>query len=102
MLKSFPIFKRNGAHLVEEKGVWKKTKIVHFWSLNALNIQKHFLFVSNFEHVNFVINGKYSKNNYDNPNYYVSLVIFQTYKNIVLKNVHSFGWLLWLCFYPLV
>jgi hypothetical protein len=22
---------------------------------------------------------------YDNPNYYISLVIFQTYKNIVLK-----------------
>ncbi len=24
MLKSFPIFKRNGAHLVEKKNVWKK------------------------------------------------------------------------------
>jgi hypothetical protein len=50
--------------------------------------------VSSFEHVNFEINGNYSKNIYDNPNYYVSLVIFQTYKNAVLKNVHSFGWLL--------
>jgi hypothetical protein len=30
--------------------------------------------VSSFEHVKFAINGKYSKNNYDNPNYYVSLV----------------------------
>jgi hypothetical protein len=27
-------------------------------------------------------------------------VIFQTYKNVVKKSVHSFGWLLWLCFYP--
>jgi len=27
-------------------------------------------------------------------------VIFQTYKNVVLRNVHSFGWLLWLCFCP--
>jgi hypothetical protein len=27
-------------------------------------------------------------------------VIFQTYKNAVLRNVHSLGWLLWLCFYP--
>jgi hypothetical protein len=50
--------------------------------------------VSNFEHVNFAINGKYSKKNYDNPNYYASLVIFQTYKNVVLSSVHSFGWLL--------
>jgi hypothetical protein len=59
-------------------------------------------FLSNFEHVNFEINGKYSKKNYDNPNYYASLVIFQTYKNIILKNVHSLGWLLWLWFYPMV
>jgi len=44
-----------------------------------------------FQHVNFAINGKYYKNNYDNPNYYVSLVIFQPYKNAVLKSVHSFG-----------
>jgi hypothetical protein len=47
--------------------------------------------VSNFGHVNFAINAKYSKNNYDNPNYYVSLVIFQTYKNAVLRSVHSLG-----------
>jgi hypothetical protein len=47
--------------------------------------------VSNFEHVNFAINGKYSKNNNDNPNYYASFVIFQTYKNVVSKNVHSLG-----------
>jgi hypothetical protein len=49
--------------------------------------------VLSFEHVNFEITGKYSKRNYDNPKYYVSLVIFQTYKNVVLKNVHSLGWL---------
>jgi hypothetical protein len=49
--------------------------------------------VSNFEHVSFAIDEKYSKNNNDNPNYYVSHVIFQTYKNVVLRNVHSFGWL---------
>jgi hypothetical protein len=52
-------------------------------------MQKYFLFVSSFEHVNFAINEKYSKNNYDNPNYYASLVIFQTYKNVVLRNVRS-------------
>jgi hypothetical protein len=27
-------------------------------------------------------------------------VIFQTYKNAILKSVHSLGWLHWLCFYP--
>jgi hypothetical protein len=41
MLKSFPILKRNGAHLVE-KGRLKKTRIVHFQSLNALNMQFFF------------------------------------------------------------
>jgi hypothetical protein len=50
--------------------------------------------VSNFEHVDFAINGKYSKFFYDNPNYYASLVIFQTYKNAVLRSVHTLGWLL--------
>jgi hypothetical protein len=50
--------------------------------------------LSSFELVEFSINEKYSKNNYGNSNYYVSLVIFQTYKNAVLKNVHSLGWLL--------
>jgi hypothetical protein len=67
----------------------EKTKIIHFQSLSAFNMQK--IFVSNFEYVNFEINNKYSKKNYDNPNYYASLVIFQTYKNAVLRNVHSLG-----------
>jgi len=39
MLKSFPIFKKNGAHFVEKKHV-KKTRIIHFQGLNALNIKK--------------------------------------------------------------
>jgi hypothetical protein len=46
------------------------------------------------------MNEKYSKNSYDNPNYYVSLVIFQTYKNVIWKNVHSFRWFLWFFFLP--
>jgi hypothetical protein len=50
--------------------------------------------VSSFEHVKFAIDEKYSKNNYNNSNYYASLVIFQTYKNVILRSVHSFGWLL--------
>ncbi len=72
----------------------KKIKIVHFRNLSALNMQKHFLFVSIFEHLNFTINEKYFQKNYDNPNYYVSLVIFQTYENAIIRNVHSLGWLL--------
>jgi hypothetical protein len=35
--------------------------------------------MSSFEHVNFAINGKYSKKHYDNLNYYASLVLFQIY-----------------------
>jgi hypothetical protein len=48
-------------------------------------MKKHFLFVSRFERVNFVNNGKYSKNNYDNSNYYASFVNFQTYKYAVFN-----------------
>jgi hypothetical protein len=47
--------------------------------------------VSSFDHVKSTINGKYSQTNYDNPNYYASLVIFQTYKNVILKNVTHLG-----------
>jgi hypothetical protein len=71
-----------------EKKTFEKTRKVHFGGLGALNMQKHFWLVSKCEHVIFAINGKYYKNIYDNPNYYVSLVIFQTYKNVVLRNVH--------------
>jgi hypothetical protein len=48
--------------------------------------------MSSFDHVNFTINGKYSQKHYDNPNYDAALVIFQTYKNEILRNVHSLGW----------
>jgi hypothetical protein len=54
-------------------------------------MQKHFLFVSRFENVNFAINGKHSQKNYDNPNYCVSIVIFQTYKNVIVRSVHLGG-----------
>jgi hypothetical protein len=50
--------------------------------------------VSSFEHISFAIDEKYSKNFNDNSNYYASLLIFQTYKNVLLKSVHSFRWLL--------
>jgi hypothetical protein len=57
-------------------------------------MQKHFLLVSSFEHVNFAINGTYSIKKNDNANYYASLVIFQTYKNAIYNSVPSLGWLL--------
>ncbi len=41
--------------------------------------------MSTFENVNFAINEKYSKKLYDNPNYYASIMIFQTYKNVIQK-----------------
>ncbi len=97
MLKSFPIFKRNGAILVE-KMMFEKNKNRPLSKLECFDMQKHFWFVSNFEHVDFAINGKYAKFFYDNPNYYDSFMIFQTYKMVVLKSVHSLGWLLWLWF----
>jgi hypothetical protein len=49
-------------------------------------------FVSNFENVNLQLMENIAKK-IDNPNYYASLVIFQTYKNTILRSVHSLGWL---------
>jgi len=93
MLKSCPIFNNNGAHLIEKK-MFKKNKDCPLLKFECFEHAKTLLFVSRFENVNFAINGKYSQKNYDNPNYYASLVIFQTYKNAILRSVHSFGWLL--------
>jgi hypothetical protein len=53
-----------------------------------------------FESINIVISGKYSQKIYENLKYYASFVIFQTYKNSILRSLHSLGWLFWLCFYP--
>jgi len=78
MLKSFPIFKKNGANL-EKKKMFKKITIIHFQSFSVLNTFKFFWFVSSFEHIKFAINGKYSQKNYENSNYCVSFMIFQTY-----------------------
>ncbi len=53
--KKWCTFGRKKSHLK------KKTKIIHSQSLNVLNMQKHFLFVSSFEHIIFAINQKYFK-----------------------------------------
>jgi len=102
MLKSFLIFKRNGAHLVKKRTIkTKKLRIVHFRGLSILNMQKHFWFISSFEHVSFIVNETYSKKKWQSKSLCFLYVIFQTYKNVVLSNVHSLGWLLWLWFYPI-
>ncbi len=54
-------FHKECAHLINKKRHLKKTRIVHFQGLSVLKMQKHFLFLSSFEHVNFSINEKYSK-----------------------------------------
>jgi hypothetical protein len=93
-------FQRSGAHLVEKRTFEKKPRTIHSQGLSVLNMQKHFWFISSFKDVKFIINGKYSQKNNDNPDYYFSLVVFQTYENAILRNVHdSLGWLLWLWFY---
>jgi len=100
-VKIFSNFQKEWCTFGKKKGCLKKTRTIHYQGLSVLNMQKHFWFVSNFEHVNFAINGTYFQKNYGNPNYYVSLVIFQIYKNAILRNVHSLGWFHWLWFYPL-
>jgi hypothetical protein len=77
MLKSSPVFIINGAHLVKNV-MFVKNRIVHIGGFNVLNMQIVFILLSNF-----AIIKKYSKTFYDNLNYYVSLVILQTYKNVV-------------------
>jgi hypothetical protein len=75
MLKSSSIFKRNSAHLVEKR-TFGKNKDCPFLRFGCFEHANIFLFVSSFEHVKFAINGKYTQKFYDNPNCYVSLVIF--------------------------
>jgi hypothetical protein len=57
-------FQKEWCTFGRKKGHLKKTRTVHFWglnTLNALNMQKHFWFVSSFEHVNFATNEKIPK-----------------------------------------
>ncbi len=67
--------------------MFEKNKVVHFGNLHVLNMQVLFIFFLKFEIIK-----KYFKTFNDNPNYYVSFVILQTDKNVVLNSVHSFGW----------
>ncbi len=60
-------FQNEWCTFARKKGCLKKRKTIHFQSLNALSMQRHFLFVLSFEHASFAINGNYSKKTYDNP-----------------------------------
>ncbi len=55
MLKSSLIFKRNGAHLVENK-TFEKNEDCLFLRFECFEHVKTFLIVSSFEHINFTIN----------------------------------------------
>ncbi len=72
------IFKRNGAHLVEKKEIWKKHLDYPFLRFECFEYAETFFDLCQNLNVKFEINGKYSKKNYDNLNYYASLVIFHT------------------------
>jgi hypothetical protein len=74
--------------------MFEKNKDCPFLRFECFEHAKTFFICVKLEHVNVAINGKCSQNHYDNPNYYVSFMIFQTYKNVILKSVHSLGWLL--------
>jgi hypothetical protein len=71
MLKS-SLISKGMVHVWKKKIHLKKIRIIRFESLNVLKMPIFFSFVSSFEHIKFLINGKYSKNIYDNPNYYAS------------------------------
>jgi len=62
MLKSSPIFKRNDAHLVEKKDVWKKQGLstIEVWMLWTY---KNIFDLSSFEHVNLLLMEHISKKN---------------------------------------
>jgi hypothetical protein len=75
----------------------KKIKIIHPKVLNVLLLLKHHQFASNFEQWNFASNGAYVKKWFDNPNYCVTLVIFQNYS--LLRSVKPLRWPLRLWMY---
>jgi len=99
MLKSSAIYRKNDAYLVK-KGRLKQIRILHFQGLNALNMQKLFWFVSNFEHVKFAIS-----ENIPQKIVTIQTIMFHLWyfkHNVIFKSIHLFGWFLWLCFYPIV
>jgi len=56
-------FQKEWCTFSRKKICLEKIRTIHSQGLNALNMQNHFLFVSNFKDVNFVINGEYSPKN---------------------------------------
>jgi hypothetical protein len=77
-----------------KKGCLKKNKNNPLSRFECFGHAKTFLICVKLSACKIAINGKYFKNVYDNPNYHALFVIFQTYKNVILKSVHLLGWLL--------
>jgi hypothetical protein len=96
MLKSSWIFKRNGAYLVEKKMFEKKQRFstLEVWVL--WTCKTIFYLCQALKKLQLMENIPIF---WDNPNYYASIVIFQRYKNVVLRSVHSLGWIFLLWFY---
>jgi hypothetical protein len=66
-------------------------KIVHFKGLNALNVQTRTLDLHQILRMETLQIMKLFKAVFVDPNYCVSLVVFQRYINIVSSNVHPLG-----------
>jgi hypothetical protein len=60
MLKSSPIFRRDGANLLQKK-TFEKNKDYPLSRFECFEHVKIFLIVSSFEHVNFIIDEKIPK-----------------------------------------
>ncbi len=90
MLKSSSIFKKNDAHLVGKK-TFEKNKDCPFLKCECFEHVKAFLICLNFWSSKICNWWKIFPKNDDNLDYYVFFVIFQTYKNAILRSVHSLG-----------
>lgn len=78
-------FEKNGAHLKKEKRHLKKIRNFRPKIECFVTFEMSSIYI-NFEH--FASNGAYFKKEINNPNYCVSLMIFQRYTIVILRNVH--------------
>jgi hypothetical protein len=84
----------------KRKGLGKK-KDCALLRFECFDHIKTFLICVKFWTYKLLFNERYFKKTYANSNYYASVVIFQTYKIVVLRNVHSLlQGLFLLCFCP--
>jgi hypothetical protein len=88
MLRSFSILRKNGAHLIRKKGIWKKIDYINCFE-HAKGLLKHHQFAWSFKQWNFICNGILKGKEIETPIYYAPLVIFQRYKIIVLSTCYT-------------